>query len=248
MKTSINLAAPWGDVVDTIKHSKSLSEWYNNEHPILNYNSFRLPDYYSFDLKEMQAQISNILHVKDTIPSNRDKDGKKYSRYKGLGFFARKNSNNPLEDHFVRRDHELGEVHTTDLHLSNRLPDLYEDDFTSATSIYNDYFKQVFSKFKKRITKASLLELKSKGYLGSHVDFPYYKNIRLHATIFGGETSYYEIAGEKFQIPPDGHWYFIDTGKYHSIWNHGPGDRLTININLTDIMSDPKKLAEDLEL
>jgi hypothetical protein len=102
--------------------------------------------------------------------------------------------------------------------------------------------------FKHSISKASLLELRSKGYLGSHVDFPYYKGIRLHATISGGENAWYEINGEKFQIPADGNWYFIDTGKYHSVWNEGPDDRLTINVNLSDVLSDPQELANSFKL
>lgn len=238
----INIDAPWGDVIDTVKYSKPLDEWYK-EHPSLDYNFFKLPAQYSFNLAEMQQQIEQIVQQQETIAIDRNAQGKKYNRYKGLGFFSRQATDKPLEDHFVRRDSELGEVYPDDLHLNSKLPDLYENDFTQPTSIYNEYFKKVFSVFKSSITKASLLELKSKGYLGSHVDFPYYKCIRLHATIKGGQRSWYEINGERFQIPADGHWYFIDTGKFHSIWNEGPEDRLTINVNLM-VQEDPRILAE----
>ena len=83
------------------------------------------------------------------------------------------------------------------------------------------------------------------GYVQSlaRLDFPYYKGIRLHATILGGENAYYEIAGEKFQIPADGNWYFIDTGKYHSIYNYGPNHRTTLNVNL-DVYADGKKASD----
>ena len=243
----ININAPWGDSTDTSKHSKDLTSWYS-EHPKLKYAMFRLPSYYAFDLKEMQNNITQLLADHNTISIPRNKEGKQYNRYKGLGFFSRKEATNPLTDHFTRRDTKLGEVYPDDLHLQDNLPNLYEDDFTTPTKIYNEYFQKVFSVFKNKISKASILELKSKGYLGSHVDFPYYKNIRLHATIFGGETAWYEIDGTRFQIPQDGHWYFIDTGKYHSIWNEGPSDRLTINVNLADITADPMTLANNLEL
>lgn len=243
----ININAHWGDSIDTIKHSKSLEDWYS-KYPKLEYSVFRLPSYYSFDLKEMQDNIKQVLDGNDTISINRNKDGKKYNRYRGLGFLSRASADNPLYDHFTRRDVEHGEVYPDDLHLQDRLPELYEDDFTAPTKIYNEYFQKVFAVFKNKISKASILELKSKGYLGSHVDFPYYKNIRLHATVFGGENAWYEIAGQQFQIPQDGHWYFIDTGKYHSIWNDGPTDRLTINVNLANIIADPKTLANNLEL
>ncbi len=235
----INIDSPWGDVIDTVKHSKPLDEWYQ-QHPKLEYSVFRLPEAYSFNLEEMKSQIDSIVH--DTISIDRNAQGKKYNRYKGLGFFSREDADKPLEDHFTRRDSGLGQVYSDNLHLNSKLPDLYENDFTKPTEIYNEYFKKVFSVFKSPITKASLLELKSKGYLGSHVDFPYYKTIRLHATIRGGENAWYEIAGERFQIPADGHWYFIDTGKFHSIWNEGPDDRLTINVNLM-IAGDPQQLA-----
>lgn len=245
MKTLIN--QPWGDTIDTVKHSKPLDQWYYS-FPKLNYNVFRLPTEYSFDIEEMRKQIDNILESHEPLSIKRNSDGKKYNRYKGLGFFAREDSVNPLEDHFTRRDTNLGEVFPDDLHLNNSLPELYENDFTKPTQIYNDYFKDVFSVFKHHINKASLLDMRSKGFLGSHVDFPYYKAIRLHATIYGGEHSYYEVDGERFQIPADGHWYFFDTGKYHSAWNEGPQDRLTINVNLSGIFSDPRELADKLAL
>ena len=243
----INIDTPWGDSIDTTKHSKDLTKWYS-DYPKLEYVMFRLPSYYAFDLTEMQNSIMQVLAEQDTISLNRNKEGKKYNRYRGLGFLSRENALDPLYDHFTRRDTEHGEVYSDDLHLQDKLPELYESDFTAPTKIYNEYFQKVFAVFKNKISKASILELKSKGYLGSHVDFPYYKNIRLHATVFGGETAWYEIDGKRFQIPQDGHWYFIDTGQYHSIWNNGPTDRLTINVNLTDIMSDPKTLANNLEL
>jgi len=238
----INIDAPWGDVIDTLKYNKPLDDWYK-EHPRLDYNFFKLPEQYSFDLAKMQEHIRAIVQQQETISIDRNAQGKKYNRYKGLGFFARHDSDKPLEDHFLRRDTELGEVYPDDLHLNNKLPDLYENDFTKPTEIYNDYFKKVFSVFNSPISKASILELKNKGYLGSHVDFPYYKCIRLHATIQGGEGAWYEINGERFQIPADGNWYFIDTGKFHSIWNEGPEDRLTINVNLM-VSGDPLDLAK----
>jgi hypothetical protein len=245
MKISIN--SPWGDSTDTLIHNKPLDSWYK-EYPILPYNVFKLPEQYSFNLDEMRNEIATIFESTQTESIQRNREGKKYNRYKGLGFFARDNAENPLSDHFTRRDTSLGEVFPDDLHLNDSLPDLYENDFVNPTQIYNDYFKQIFSVFKHSISKASLLELRSKGYLGSHVDFPYYKGIRLHATISGGENAWYEINGEKFQIPADGNWYFIDTGKYHSVWNEGPDDRLTINVNLSDVLSDPQELANSFKL
>lgn len=245
MKMNIN--TPWGDSINTIKYSKQLDNWYSN-FPKLDYPFFRLPKHYSFDLEEIKSNIKTIIDEYATISIQRNKEGKQYNRYKGLGFLSRKSVTNSLADHFIRRDLSIGEVYPDDLHLQDKLPDLYEDDFVNPTPIYNSYFKKIFSVFKHKISKASILELKNKGFLASHVDFPYYKNIRLHATIFGGENAWYEVEGYKFQIPQDGHWYFIDTGKYHSIWNEGPTDRLTINVNLTGLTDDPKKLAYNLEL
>lgn len=239
MKTSINY--PWGDTIDTIKHSKSLHEWYIDR-PMLSYNYFKLPDFYSFNINEMRHEINCIIQKFDTYAIKRNSTGKTYNRYKGLGFFAREHSTTPLEDHFLRRDVNHGVVYPDDLHLNNKLPMLYEHDFTNPTKIYNQYFKNIFSVFKSKISKASILSLKSKGYLGSHVDYPYYKCIRLHASIEGTENAYYEVNGEKFQIPADGNWYFIDTGKFHSVWNEGPNDRLTLNINLF-VSDDPLILA-----
>lgn len=245
MKTTIS--APWADCIDTVTYRNDLSSWYS-EYPELPYNFFKLPDYYNFDLSEMQQNVRTLLAKYPTIPISTNDRGKKYNKYRGLGFFSRKNSNAPLEDHFTRRDTTRGVVYKEDLQLSDTLLDLYENDFVEPTEILSNYFSEVFNKFKGKISKASLLDLKSRGYLGSHVDFPYYKTIRLHACIFGAENAWYEVNGEKIQFPADGSWYFIDTGKYHSVWNTGPADRLTININISDILEDPLHLATQLRL
>jgi hypothetical protein len=244
MKTSID--GSWGDCIDTVKNSQPLDKWYEN-FPKLPYNVFKLPDYYSFDIEEMRLKIKSVLEEQDTISIVKNETGGRFSRYRGLGFYARANSDSPLEDHFIRRDNNVGRVYPDDLHLKDSLPDLYESDFTEPTAILNEYFKSIFSKFKSPITKASLLDLRSGGWLGSHVDFPYYKGIRLHASIWGSQNAWYEIDGDRFQIPEDGNWYFIDTGKYHSVWNQGPNHRLTLNVNLS-VLSDPKILAENLRI
>lgn len=229
MKTFTN------DSVDTVKNSQSLAEWYT-EHPILAYNYFKLPSKYSFDINEMRQHVQSL----QTLSIQANSNGRKFSKYRGLGFFARENSPAPLEDHFVRRDEEYGQVFPDDLHLQTRLPRLVENDFTAPTALLDDYFSRIFEVFNHPITKASLLELRSGGWLGSHVDFPYYKTVRLHASIQGCANAWYEINGEQFQIPEDGHWYFIDTGKYHSVWNHGPDHRLTLNVNLNLGITDPR--------
>jgi hypothetical protein len=237
MKTYINNA--WGDSIDTVKHSLPLTEWYPTGP--LAYNHFKLPEQYSFNLDEMRSHIAQLDQTTKSIQANAA--GRRFSKYRGLGFFARPDSEQPLEDHFTRRDTAHGQVYPDDLHLQNKLPDLYEDDFTEPTQILDDYFAQVFGVFKSKVSKASLLELRAGGWLGSHVDFPYYKTIRLHASISGCDNAWYEVNGERFQLPADGNWYFIDTGKYHAVWNEGPSHRLTLNVNLIVGPNDPLELA-----
>ena len=232
---------PWGDSIDTIKHSKPLDAWYT-DCKSLPYNFFKLPSTYSFDLDKMRRHVDNLLEQHQTISITKNKDGDKFNRYRGLGFYSRQGSDTPLEDHFIRRDELTGEVYPDDLHLNNNLPQLIESDFTNPTSILDDYFTEVFGVFKSKISKASLLDLRPSGWLGSHVDFPYYRTIRLHASISGNKNAWYEVNGEKFQLPADGSWYFIDTGKYHSIWNDGHENRVTLNINLC-VTGDPMELA-----
>jgi hypothetical protein len=232
---------PWGDSIDTIKHSKPLDTWYT-DHKLLPYNFFKLPSTYSFDLDKMRRHVDNLLEQHQTISITKNKDGDKFNRYRGLGFYSREGSDTPLEDHFIRRDELTGEVYPDDLHLNNNLPQLIENDFTNPTSILDDYFSEIFGVFKSKISKASLLDLRPLGWLGSHVDFPYYKTVRLHASISGNENAWYEVNGERFQLPADGNWYFIDTGKYHSIWNDGRENRVTLNINLC-VTGDPMELA-----
>jgi Aspartyl/Asparaginyl beta-hydroxylase len=237
---------PWGDSIDTVKYSKPLDNWYT-EHKELPYNFFKLPETYAFDLVEMREHVTALLNQQDTISITKNKSGDKFNRYRGLGFYSRADVDNPLEDHFTRRDESLGVVYPDDLHLNVQLPALIENDFTQPTGILDEYFNSVFGVFKSKISKASILDLRPLGWLGSHVDFPYYKTIRLHASIFGNENAWYEVCGEKFQLPADGNWYFIDTGKYHSIWNEGPENRVTLNINLC-VSGDPQELAQSNSL
>jgi len=76
---------PWGDSIDTIKHSKPLDEWYVAHKP-LPYNFFKLPDTYSFDLDEMRKHVDNLLVNHQTISITKNRDGDKFNRYRGLGF------------------------------------------------------------------------------------------------------------------------------------------------------------------
>ena len=78
MKTSTNLLEPWGDSIDTTKNSKSLDEWYI-DYPKLDYNVFKLPSQYDFDLKEMQYQVATLLQEHDPISVSKNSQGEKFN-------------------------------------------------------------------------------------------------------------------------------------------------------------------------
>jgi len=228
--------------IDTSVHQDFYKDWYhpNTEFQIPKNNFVKLADCYSFDLEKVRNQIKDIEKNYGYRPFPIRKDGSKVRRtYQGIGLTAKPNATDPLYDalHLYSNDGEL-DITNVFLQQGNKnnnktYASLAEKDFSEPTEIFTGYLAEVLSKFKSPLTKTRLLNLKPKGLIAPHVDFPYYEQIRVHACIFSNDDTWWEVEGEKFQIPCDGNFYWFDTGKYHAVWNDGNSDRIVLSVNLS---------------
>lgn len=231
-----------------LNYKTQFESWYapKTPWPIIKKNWLRLNTYYSFNrkqaLKEVQ-QIKKSFELKPHPPLKK----KPLHFYRGICFKSKKMSKDPLYE-------GLGLFLKNNKYLINSginiedgvsLGASYEKNFTQKTEIYRGYLAEILDKFQSCSFKIRLLELKKGGELPLHVDIPYYRYIRLHTVLQTNEKSFWCVGGEKFQIPADGHWYWIDSGKPHSVWNYGHNDRIVLNINLCLYEKDGKIINKD---
>jgi len=228
--------------INTNQDTSFYDHWYkpHTEWNRIPCNVVKLPDHYSFDLDKLRAQVDGIEQNHGYRPFPIKKDGSKVRRtYQGIGLTAKEGAEDPLYD-ALKLYGKDAELDITDVFLKQRngiadkeAAELAEKDFQVPTEIYTGYVAEVLSKFNSPLTKTRLLNLKRRGIIAPHVDFPYYKQIRVHAVIKTNEHTWWEVEGQKFQIPADGNFYWFDTGKYHAVWNDGVSDRIVLSVNLS---------------
>lgn len=243
--------------INTTNSKEFYNDWYypNTEFKIPKENFVKLPEYYSFDLDRVRTQIKQIESDHGYKPFPIKKDGSKVRRtYQGIGLTSRPNAKDPLYD-ALRLFGNDGELDITEVFLNqgnkkaNKVyATLAEKNFTEPTSVNTGYLAEILSKFKSPLTKTRLLNLKPKGIIAPHVDFPYYQQIRVHACIFSNDDTWWEVEGERFKIPCDGNFYWFDTGKYHAVWNDGSTDRIDLSVNLSVYQNLEGKFVIDKSL
>lgn len=232
--------------------------------PKLKQNFIQLPDYYSFDLNRLKQQVATIRQKHEFKPIRVFNDGqsKARSRYRGLGFTHRPGSQNPYYDALQWFETDGNYAASSVVMSSNLESDLSQlasprkyRDFTQTNDLFSGYLKEVVDRFQSPKTKIRLAELLPGGFHSPHYDFPYYDTARIHAVLETNSDTWWEIEGERFQMPADGHFYFCDSGKIHSIWNAGNTPRLVLTIHLNLYHStngqqirDPKQSLNELFL
>jgi quercetin dioxygenase-like cupin family protein len=204
-------------------------------------NFRRLPEQYSFDLGLVKAE-AYVLSQRYEFAKLELGEGKKKHTYRGLGLNARPEAEAPLYD-ALKVFNDQGQQVSVNDHLSTMahtnvgapldIPKIEETGlFTVDTEACTPVFKQVLSKFRSQFNKVRLLELKPGGVLTSHIDYPYYRGIRLHAILTTNPDCWWEVAGERRQLPADGNFYWMDVGKHHAVWNLGDTSRMVLSVNL----------------
>lgn len=240
--------------INTNKDTGFYKSWYS---PYTRFDSIipnliKLPQYYSFDLEKLKEQVCCIKSEYGFKPFPIKKDGSKVRRtYQGIGLTAKEGASDPLYD-ALRLYGNNGELDITDVFLkqsnSNEQKEfstLSEKDFNVKTEIFTGYIAEILSRFMSPLTKTRLLCLKPKGMIAPHVDFPYYEQIRVHACIESNDNTWWEVDGERFQIPCDGNFYWFDTGKYHAVWNDGKTDRTVLSVNLSVYKDNNNNILHD---
>lgn len=210
--------------------------------PSIPENHFRLPEFYSFELDRMRAELKAIREQYGLKPFPVKKDRPKVRKtYRGIGITHTPGAKDPIYDalHLYSKEGEIDIAETfhkmrQQLEPSSRKASaLYEKNFSEKNVLYKGYLKEVMERFRSPVTKARFLELMPGGVITGHVDFPYYEQIRVHAVLESNENVWWEVNGERFQIPADGNFYWFDTGKYHAVWNDGETPRVVLSVNLS---------------
>lgn len=218
-------------------------EWYSNGWPRLDKNFYRFPDTYSFDVTEAREEAAKILekYPARRFPLRGKGTAQKWKHsYRGVGLTSLPNgTEEDALNIYVQREDGLQVVETeaileatSERSSSRYLPELDESMFTAESPAMTPYFSNLIKRFKSPVTKVRLLELKPGGVLASHVDFPYYRIIRIHSILETNDGVYWEVDGERRQLPIDGNFWWMDVGKYHSVWNVGKTSRWVLSINL----------------
>jgi len=235
--------------IDTTQETRYEQNWYSPktewERPRI--KMCKLPDYYSFDLEKLRQEVELLKEDFPFKPFVLTPDGRKRLTYEGLCLTSRPNIENPEYDGMRLFAYEDAPSNTNEIHIRDtfktyfgegtegpdKLPVLNEKLFNTPTKAYRGYIAEVINKFHTTTTKCRLLNLRPRGVVPAHVDFPYYQQIRVHAAIYSNDDVWFQIEGEKFQIPADGNFYWFDTGRNHAVTNQGSEDRLTLSVNLS---------------
>lgn len=230
LRTNTTLGDP--AVIDAMY--EPMTVWPRQDLPYL-----RLNDRYSFELGPAVHYMEE-LKAKHGFEQLRVSGDKKKFTYRGLGLTSRPNVEDPLYDSLkVYSDAEtvldVNElIHSTSERAKERkLYTIRETAFTEKTDACIPFFDNIVSRFRSPLMKVRLLELKPGGVLTSHIDFPYYEGIRIHAVLTRNDDCWWEVDGHRFQLPADGNFYWMDVGKYHSVWNFGSTPRVVLSVNLS---------------
>lgn len=233
--------------ISTDKAVDYYNSWYKpfTEWEKLSIDWYKLPNYYSFDLEKLRNELTNLTNTYEFKPFIINNAGKKRMTYQAISLTSRENSLDPeydglklfgYDDTDKEVELDIQSVFQNFYNIPENAetpPILNEKIFTKKTNAYTGYFAEIINKFHSQKTKCRLLNLKPRGVISPHVDFPYYKQIRIHAAIYTNTDTYYEVEGVKFKIPADGNFYWFDVGRNHAVVNNGTTDRITLSVNLS---------------
>lgn len=230
----------YADPVDGIKYSQ----------PTINRKTL---DQIKFDIVAAKRELENLKNSLGfrNYPVGSAGDSKTRYSYKGLSLTSFKFHEDKLSGSFYIYDkdrHLIGNEHYVGIQKDTVIADLnpeYASDF-EQTEACTDFFKGILSQFKAPVTRVRILELKPGGVIPPHIDYPYSYGIKLHAYLETNDDVWCEVSGERFQIPDDGKFVWMDISKPHSVINLGKTSRYTLCVNLNPI-SDEKFKGKSIE-
>lgn len=200
----------------------------------------RLPEHYSFDYEQLRRYINQVVDQVGLTNLVMDDNETIFNMgYKGMGFTHRKNAPDPHHDAF-RLFNEKGQFDTSSsskrtMHALLKAKDAhhFERNFTEKSKFVAGPLEEVLNKFHSLITKVRVVELGPGQELHEHFDYPFYENVRVHASIETNDQVEWWVEDMKFSIPADGHFYWFDAGRAHKVINNGPTARRVLSIHLS---------------
>ena len=202
----------------------------HTDYQISKFNVTDLPDKYNIDLNRLDEGIKNTLQNFQMIPYTVDA-GKagviKVPGYYGLCFKCKKSSKEPLSEGL-----------SSNVHTHSNKNEQIDLEYTEKTPAWFDYLDEVVSKFRGNVTQIRLIKLEAGHNLlsreqTSHLDYPWYRGIRLHLCITPGVDYVWRVLGKDYHFERSEKLRYLDVGKPHGAVNqHNEVDRFVLNINL----------------
>jgi hypothetical protein len=199
--------------------------------PILSSSFVRLSENYKIDLPYVLSHLQELkkAHRFQPIILNTKK---KRRTYAGIGLTAAAESKDPLYEasSYFNKDGEF--ISTAKSETIIETTQASNNNQVIINNVAPHIASELFSMFKLPILKIRIMELAPWGVLAPHFDCPYYEEIRLHCVLESNDQVFWEVDGQSFQIPTDGHFYWFDTGKFHSVYNLGKTTRSVLSVHL----------------
>lgn len=224
----------------------------NTQWPRLPFNYFQLHEKYGFDITLLKKYVNDYGVIEKAQPIRMGK-GKNRPRYKAVGLTYRQGIKNIYYDAAEYQTND-GSINSSTVFPSQfseykaRFDGTFAIDnsgFNQKNDLYTGYVEDILNKFNAQITKVRFSIMEPGGFLLPHFDSPYYQEVRLHAVVETNPKVFYEIEGERFQIPADGHFYFFDAGKVHSVYNLGDTPRIVLTVHLNCLFRSEDRIKED---
>ena len=193
------------------------------------HNVVGLPNKYDINLDEIDSGIKDVLNNFQMIPYTVDSPVGKHvvPGYYGLCFKSTLNSKDPL-----------GQGLSSNVHSHKTIDSPIDIEYTEKSPAWFPYLDEVVSKFKGQVTQIRLIKLEAGHDLLSqektaHIDYPWYRGIRMHICITPGADYTWRVLGKDYSFTRSNKMFYLDTGKPHGAVNsHNNNDRYVLNFNL----------------
>lgn len=234
-------------LADTTKLTKKMnSEKDNKIFTNLNFKKLNL----NFDKDEAKHELKKLVD-KFGLFNYPIGEAKKRYYYKGISLTSLKNQEDKLKGSFFIYDdknNKIGNEYYVGMQNNAKLINLKKENYFDfeTTEACTPFFKKIINNIKFPVTRVRILELMPGGIIPPHIDYSPEYGIKIHSYIETNDDVICEVAGEKFKIPDDGSFYWLDISKPHSVINLGKTSRISICINL-NIYDDPMYKNVSLE-
>jgi len=185
----------------------------------------QLPSKYDVDVDLLDQQLTQLLHNNVQMGQYPLPSGGYFPGYWGLCFKSAPGQENPYYDGLM----------SNSLLAIRRRHEMIDQEYTVKNDIWFPYLDEIESKFNGTFTQVRLIKLEAGYNLGEqqHIDYPWYKGIRMHIPLTLGIKYEWRVLHKQYFAERSPHMYFLDTGKPHDARNQvNTVDRYLLNINM----------------